>query len=158
MDDAERLEGLEEALAELRELSSDRVLLVEGMKDEAALRAVGVDGEYYHVQSGGGPVRAAEHVWRRGSAAVILTDWDRRGDDLAQSLSENLTSLGVPYDAGVRRTISRLALPYCKDVESLDSVMVLLQNRSEEHLRAAASRRPVYRAPSSPGSPAMLPV
>lgn len=132
MDDAERLEGLEEALERLRVLSEDHVLLVEGMKDEAALRAVGIEGEFYHVQSGGGPVKAAEYAWRSGRGAVILTDWDRRGGSLAKALRENLSSLGVPYDDAVRRDIAHCVRPYSKDAESLDSVLVLLRSRAGE--------------------------
>ena len=65
MDDAERLEAIEEALDRLRMLSSDHVILVEGSKDVSALEAVGVTGDLFCVQSGGGPVRAAEYAWRR---------------------------------------------------------------------------------------------
>lgn len=129
MDDAERLEGLEAALERLAALSADHVILVEGLKDEVALRAAGVDGEFYHVQSGGGPVRAAEHVWRKGSAAVVMTDWDRRGGSLAASLRENLESLGVPYDDTVRRDVAVHVRPYSKDVESLDSALGMLRMR-----------------------------
>ena len=54
MDDAERLEAIEEALDRLRRLSSDHVILVEGSKDVSALEAVGVTGDMFCVQSGGG--------------------------------------------------------------------------------------------------------
>lgn len=132
MDDAERLEGIEEALERLRELSRDRIILVEGSKDVSALEAVGVSGSMFCVQSGGGPVKAAEHVWRQKRSAVILTDWDGRGANLAGSLAENLDSLGVGWDGSVRRDLSALCRPFCKDVESLDSVVALLKRRTQE--------------------------
>lgn len=132
MDDAERLEGIEEALERLRELSRDRIILVEGSKDVSALEAVGVSGSMFCVQSGGGPVKAAEHVWRQKRSAVILTDWDGRGANLAGSLAENLDSLGVGWDGSVRRDLSVLCRPFCKDVESLDSVVALLKRRTQE--------------------------
>lgn len=132
MDDAERLEGIEEALERLRELSRDSIILVEGSKDVSALEAVGVSGSMFCVQSGGGPVKAAEHVWRQKRSAVILTDWDGRGANLAGSLAENLDSLGVGWDGSVRRDLSVLCRPFCKDVESLDSVVALLKRRTQE--------------------------
>ena len=131
MDDAERLESIEECLARLSELADDHVILVEGLKDVDALRAVGIDGEFYCVQSGGGPLKAAEHVWRGGRPAVIMTDWDRRGGNLADSLRRDLESLCVEYDDTVRRDLAVLCRPYSKDVESLDSVVRLLRERVE---------------------------
>lgn len=131
MDDAERLESIEECLVRLSELAEDHVILVEGLKDVDALRALGIEGEFYCVQSGGGPLRAAEHVWREGRPAVILTDWDRRGGNLADSLRRDLESLCVDYDDTVRRDLTVLCRPYSKDVESLDSAVRLLRERVE---------------------------
>lgn len=131
MDDSERLEGILGALDRLKELSADHIILVEGSKDVSALEAVGVAGDIFCVQSGGGPIRAAEYAWRRGTPAVIMTDWDRRGGNLADALVENLDSLGVGWDDSVRRDLSVLCRPFCKDVESLDSVISLLESRSK---------------------------
>ena len=66
MDDAERLEQIQALLDELNDMSGTHIILVEGLKDVASLRHVGVDGEFFCVQSGGGPVKAAEHVWHSG--------------------------------------------------------------------------------------------
>lgn len=141
MDDAERLEAIEEALDRLRMLSSDHVILVEGSKDVSALEAVGVTGDMYCVQSGGGPVRAAEYAWRRKRPAVIMTDWDGRGGNLAGTLADNLDSLGVRWDGSVRRDLSALCRPFCKDVESLDSVVSLLSTRAQNTFNGEGLRR-----------------
>lgn len=129
MDDAERLEGIQELLDELSSLSGTHIILVEGLKDVDSLRSVGVEGEFYCVQSGGGPVKAAEHVWHSGKQAVIMTDWDRRGGNLARSLRENLSALDVRYDDRIRRDLAFLCRPYIKDVESVDAVVELLSSR-----------------------------
>ena len=129
MNDEECLEGIAEALERLSELTSDHVILVEGNKDVVALNGLGVEGEFFCVQVNGGPVKAAEYVWRSGKKAVILTDWDRRGGSLASDLRDNLNSLGVQYDDTVRADIAFLSRPYSKDVESLDSVVGLLKSR-----------------------------
>ena len=126
-DDAERLEAIQELLDELSSMSSTHIILVEGLKDVASLRHVGVDGEFFCVQSGGGPVKAAEHVWHSGKQAVIMTDWDRRGGTLARSLRENLQALDVRYDDRIRGELAVLCRPYVKDVESVDAVVLLLQ-------------------------------
>lgn len=131
MNDGERLEGIEETLDRLSGMLADHVVLVEGLKDVAALRNVGIEGDVFCVQSGGGPVRAAEYVWRSGKSAIILTDWDRRGGSLAHDLRENLSSLGVVYDDTIRSDLALFTRPYSKDVESLDSVIGLLRSRQD---------------------------
>lgn len=132
MNDAERLEDFLKALDRLSEESKEAVILVEGHKDVAALRSVGIDADFYCVQSGGGPVKAAEYVWRSGKRAVIMTDWDRRGGNLAHTLRENLQSLGVVYDDSIRSDLAFLSRPFAKDAESLDSVLSLLRERAGE--------------------------
>ena len=129
MDDGERLEGIQALLDELSSMFGTHIILVEGLKDVDSLRNVGVDGEFYCVQSGGGPVKAAEHVWHSGKQAVIMTDWDRRGGSLARSLRENLSALDVRYDDRIRRELATLCRPYVKDVESVDAVVELLSSR-----------------------------
>lgn len=128
MNDEERLEKFLEVLERLKELSVDHIILVEGNKDVSALSNLGIKGEIFCVQSGGGPVRAAEYVWRAGKEATILTDWDGRGGSLAHQLRDNLRSLGVGYDDSIRSDLAFLTRMYSKDVESLDSVLELLNN------------------------------
>ena len=133
-DDAERLSVLEDAVERINLLRGTHIVLVEGLKDIAALESIGVIADFFCVQSGGGPVKAAEHVWRSGKEAVIMTDWDRRGGNLAGTLRENLSSLGVGYDDRIRADMAFACRPYSKDVESLDSVMSLLRSRTEDSL------------------------
>jgi len=130
MDDSERLEQFLDVLGRLSEDLDGSVVLVEGHKDVAALRAIGIDAEFFCVQSGGGPVKAAEFVWRSGKKAIIMTDWDRRGGNLAQTIRENLASLGVEYDDSIRSDLAFLSRPFAKDAESLDSVLLLLMERA----------------------------
>jgi len=132
MNDEERLENFGEVLDRLEELSFDHVILVEGNKDVSALSNLGISGDIFCVQSGGGPVKAAEYVWRSGKEAVILTDWDGRGGSLAHQLRENLRSLGVGYDDSIRSDLAFLTRVYSKDVESLDSIMILLSDRAKK--------------------------
>ncbi len=130
MDDAERLELLESLIGELNAMAGKCIILVEGANDVASLEDAGVAGTFRCVQSTGGPVRAAEHVWHSGRDAVILTDWDRRGDSLAESLAENLASLDVRFDTGIRKGMASVCRPFCKDVESVHSVKRMLESRA----------------------------
>ncbi len=129
MDDRERLDGILEALDRLQTLAETAIVLVEGHKDVDALINLGIVADFYCVQSGGGPLKASEHVWSTGRGAVILTDWDRRGGNLAESLRMDLASLCVVYDDAVRRDLAVFCRSLSKDVESLDTVVALLESR-----------------------------
>ncbi len=120
-----------EQLGLLDILSEDHAIVVEGRKDVKALNNLGIEGKFMMVQVSGGPVRIAENLWNNGSKAVILTDWDRRGDQLAEDLIRNMDSLQIHYNIEIRRELAHLCRPFCKDVESLHSVVNLLESREK---------------------------
>ena len=120
-----------EQLGLLDILSEDHAIVVEGRKDVESLNNLGIHGEFLMVQVSGGPIRIAESLWNNGSKAVILTDWDRRGDSLADDLRRNMDSLQIHYNIEIRRELAHLCRPFCKDVESLHSVVNLLESRKK---------------------------
>ena len=122
MNDEERLERIESVLERLDELSRDHVIVIEGVKDRRALNAVGIFGDMFLTQCSGGPVAAAEYVETHGGRAVVLTDWDRKGDLLAERIAELLPG-GPSTDLSVRGELANLCSPYIKDVESLDTLV-----------------------------------
>jgi len=120
MTDEVRLEEIHKVLDRLHVLAADHVLLIEGKKDRVSLEAIGLSGDMFQIQSGGGPVKAVEYVMRHGRKAVVLTDWDRKGGIIAASLVRLLSASDLVYDVQVRIDLSRLCRHYIKDVESLD--------------------------------------
>lgn len=123
MNDADRLEAIDNVLEDLSIMSNDHVILVEGMNDEKSLRSLGIDGVFRHIQSEGGPTRVAEQVYDSGMKAVILTDWDRKGGILSREMSNQLSSLGIVHDTSVRKRLAILCSGYIKDVESLNQMV-----------------------------------
>lgn len=124
--DRERYDAINEVLVRLEELSADHILLIEGKKDRIPLQSLGIDADMFQIQSDGGPVIAAEYVENHGGRAVVLTDWDRRGDNLAEQLSAVLGKDNASIDYKVRRDLSRLCRAYIKDVESLYTYVTVL--------------------------------
>jgi 5S rRNA maturation endonuclease (ribonuclease M5) len=114
-----RLEMAEELLNELQDLADrDSIIVVEGKRDIAALRSLGVNGDlrpstHYPLMD------FCEGLSITGKKVVILTDWDRRGDLLASKLVKNLQSLGSTPDTRIRGLIVSLVQKEIKDVESL---------------------------------------
>ncbi len=124
--DSDRYDMIIELLEELDDLSTDRVILVEGRLDVMALEHLGIRGDMFTVQSSGGPIKAAEYVYKKKKKAVILTDWDRKGDIIASDLEIQLSALDVQYDIDIRNRLVGLCRIDIKDVQSLDELVFRL--------------------------------
>jgi 5S rRNA maturation endonuclease (ribonuclease M5) len=113
------LEALEELISALKE-ASDRgaVIIVEGMRDEKALRALGIEGPVI-MASRRPALDLAEMAARRYSEVVILTDWDEKGDEISYNLKRHLRSAGARFDVDIRGKLRSLVKKEIKDVESL---------------------------------------
>lgn len=127
MNDDERLRRLDEILDRIQSMSSDHVILVEGKNDRRSLLDLNLSLDTIEVQRDGGPLRAAEMVYESGKKAIILTDWDDRGDRLAKDLSEQLSVLCISYDMNIRKDLRDICIKDIKDVESLHSLYVRLE-------------------------------
>ena len=127
MNDDERLGRLDEILDRIQSMSSDHVILVEGKNDRRSLLDLNLSLDTIEVQRDGGPLRAAEMVYESGKKAIILTDWDDRGDRLAKDLSEQLSALCISYDMNIRKDLRDICIKDIKDVESLHSLYVRLE-------------------------------
>ena len=126
MNDRERLEMIDALLDELSDLAEDRVILIEGLKDRAALGHLIGDFRCIMVQREGGPLKAAETLYYSGDSAVILTDWDNKGEAIASDLEHHMRALGVDFDASIRKRLGDVCRKDIKDIESLDSLYARL--------------------------------
>ena len=126
MNDRERLEMIDVLLDELSEKAEESIILIEGLKDRAALGRLLGEFRCIMVQREGGPLRAAESLYESGDSAIILTDWDGKGESIAADLEHHLTALGVTYDNSIRRRLGDLCRKDIKDIESLDSLYARL--------------------------------
>ena len=132
MNDAERFEALEEILDILQEMSATHIALIEGNKDRRALDNLGLCNlRTIEVQREGGPLRAAEKLSEMRMPAIILTDWDDRGNRIEQELRIQLDALCVKYDTEIRLRLRDLCIKDIKDVESLDSFYERLKKLSD---------------------------
>jgi 5S rRNA maturation endonuclease (ribonuclease M5) len=75
-------------------------------------------------------VRAGEYVASRGGRSVVLTDWDDRGDRLAERLEEVLGKSPEDTDFTIRSKLRHLCRMYIKDIESLDTFVFGLRAKS----------------------------
>ena len=127
MNDDERLRRLDEILDRIQSMSSDHVILVEGKNDRRSLLDLNLSLDTIEVQRGGWPLKDATMAYASGKKAIILTDWDDRGDRLAKDLSEQLSALCISYDMNIRKDLRDICIKDIKDVESLHSLYVRLE-------------------------------
>jgi 5S rRNA maturation endonuclease (ribonuclease M5) len=129
-DPRETLEAVEDLIRTLKDRPEAVVILVEGRKDRQALACLGVGGEIVQVQNAGGIFGVAEDLARQGQEAIILTDWDRKGGQLAELLRNALRANGVRFDDAIRARFSMLGKKEIKDIESLPSFISFLVQSS----------------------------
>jgi 5S rRNA maturation endonuclease (ribonuclease M5) len=146
-DPEETLEELSKILDELKERSEDEVILVEGLKDRAALTVLGIDGEVWQVQGPNSIFSTAERLANEMRSAIILTDWDRKGGQLARLLRDGLRANGVRYNDQLRLRLVQLVKMEIKDIESLPAFFTRLVSLSHNSdLKKRLEDVPKYKA------------
>lgn len=113
MNEAVRLERLEEALDLLRQGAAGAAVVVEGPRDRAALEALGVGGTHIVVNQGRGlevlidqTVEATRQAgWPR---VILMMDWDRTGARLQRRLEEGFAGR-IPVEVQLRARLRRVS-------------------------------------------------
>lgn len=116
-------EELIELISRLIEENERHPVIVEGRKDERALRSMGLEGRILRLDRGDSVFNFCEGLMREHEKVVILTDWDRKGGRLARALRDGLKANGVSYDDEFRKQISFLVRKEVKDVEGLPKLL-----------------------------------
>lgn len=127
---SERLEELERLLGELAERSADEPIIVEGLKDRAALRTLGVRGEIVLLNTGESVLHTAETLARKARSIILLTDWDYRGGQLCRLLRRAVEASGGRYDDQTRAQLVRLTKKEIKDIEGLPGFLTRLRREA----------------------------
>ena len=115
-----RLERLERILEHLsRESEEGNLIIVEGAKDKNALRAMGIRGRICCLQSS--RLNPLEFVEELGDIqqAIVLTDFDGQGIQLAHRLSRTLNSRGSFANTSIWRMLRELTRSNVRSVEEL---------------------------------------
>jgi len=114
-----------EILEELRSLPHGTSILVEGRRDKAALRNLGVRVPI--VQASTRPLFGLLPSHRK---VIVLTDYDREGRDIARAAEATARSLGIAPDLEYRRRIQRATMGEVSHIEGLDTYLSNLEART----------------------------
>lgn len=94
----------------------DSVVLVEGKKDERALSPYMRGGRILQISSGRLRSACAKAAGYGAREAIILTDRDKAGEELASLAADELRANGISPDMGVRRKLlGALMLTYVEN-------------------------------------------
>lgn len=103
-------------------LAAQPLIIVEGKKDEAALRELGLK----RIMTLTKPLfEVVEDVARTEKAAVVLTDLDSKGKELYGTLSEGLRRNGVLVDDSFRKFLLRNT-----PVKHIEGLVTFVRNQS----------------------------
>ncbi len=91
-------------------------------------------GEVWQVQGPNSIFSVAEKLAKEQKEAVILTDWDRKGGQLAQLLRSSLSANGIRFDDHIRMRLVILVKKDIKDIESLPAFYSRLVGLSQNPL------------------------
>lgn len=120
--DAERAERLKEVLQALYEVNKRVPVIVEGRRDSASLRRIGLVGEIINLHSGKGLYEFCEDIAEKHRHVVLMMDWDDKGEKLFRTLSENLQGLWEEF-APLREIIRVLCQKDIKDIEGIPGLL-----------------------------------
>ncbi len=100
-----------------------KVILVEGQRDEAALRSLGFTGPIEKLNRGWTVDRVVVYIVEEYGNCIVLMDWDRTGGRLQRRLMDSMTSLDIKPCDELRRTLSKAMKPDTMCVEDLPSFL-----------------------------------
>ncbi len=120
-------------------------ILIEGLKDVKALRALGFIGPIEKMNRGWDRSRlvaflhdeyGTRNIIDGGPPIILLMDWDRTGGRLQTALRNRLQALDVPIDETLRNVLMKAMKPEGRTVESLapfaSSLIPLILARLDE--------------------------
>ena len=132
MDYKKSFDELEKALSELIEENKNIPIVVEGEKDIASLRKLGISGEIIIMNSGHSIIDFCDHIADKYNEIILLTDWDRKGGFLYHTIERNLEGR-VKCNGYYREVFAKNAT--IKTVEGLASYMKNMREKIVFNIR-----------------------
>lgn len=128
-----KLERLNYLIERLKgEVSAGALLIVEGERDIASLRAIGIDGNIIAIKSGRRTLQETiDELSSANKEIILLTDFDRRGKELAERLSKSLNTMRVKVNLKFWRELCGLLNSDVKDIEGLATCLKNIKKKAE---------------------------
>jgi 5S rRNA maturation endonuclease (ribonuclease M5) len=121
-EDRDRAGRLREVIDDLSEANRVIPVIVEGKKDAAALKKLGLEGNIIILHRGVSMYEFCEDIAETFPKVILLTDWDEKGEMLHRSLMSNLR--GHCEDSMVFRGMLKILCQ--KDIKDIEGIPKLL--------------------------------
>lgn len=131
----DNVEKLVKSLEELKEKNRNIPMIVEGIKDEKALRQMGFEGQIIRLHSMMTIEKFSRNLSYNYKEVILLLDWDSKGKRLTSVLMKYLLTYGVKADFDFWKLCFSV-VSQMSTVESLPSVFYRLssENASYQHI------------------------
>lgn len=124
--DLDRAARIREVMEALYEANKKIPVIVEGKRDAAALRELGLVGEIITLHSGNNLYEFSEDLHDRFTKVILLLDWDDKGESLNRTLSSYLGGIWEEY-SGFREMVKILCQKDIKDIEGIPKLLKKLE-------------------------------
>ncbi len=114
------LRALREAIDENK---SGAVILIEGKRDEIALRKLGFEGPIEKLNRGWPVEKLIAYLDSNYESCILLMDWDRTGGRLQKKLAESMIGMNITVSNRLRQNLSKAMKPDTRCVEELTSFL-----------------------------------
>lgn len=94
-------------LEKYRAKNKEVPIIVEGRNDKGSLRRIEFPGDIIILNGGNSLVNFSENVAEENDEVIILTDFDRKGVDLKNTIERYMSGLGCQVDTKLWETIRR---------------------------------------------------
>jgi 5S rRNA maturation endonuclease (ribonuclease M5) len=119
-------------------------ILVEGIKDERALKALGFSGIIEKLNRGFNRSKLIAYLYETYGTIneidlkpplIILMDWDRTGKDIQKFLRDRLMAMDIPIDEEMYTILLKVMKPESRTVESMLPYAEILHPLIEEFIQ-----------------------
>jgi 5S rRNA maturation endonuclease (ribonuclease M5) len=125
-----KFEDIEKTLEHIVNSSRDGVpIIVEGRRDEEALRELKVPGRVICLKSSGNGFYDFTANLADKREVIVLTDFDKEGARLAAKLIDELTHMKVKVNVAIWKKLKALCRP---EVRAIEELVGLVENLREE--------------------------
>ena len=115
-------------LEKYRAKNEEVPIIVEGKNDKGSLRKIEFPGDIIILNGGNSLVNFSENVAEENDEVIILTDFDRKGVDLKETIERYMSGLGCQVDTKLWETIRRYG-----NIRTIEELPFAVQRMLDEY-------------------------
>ncbi len=120
--DIEEIEYIRRVFDDLLFINKSVPVIVEGKRDRIALKRLGLKGRIIQLHRGQNIYEFCEDILKKYEKVILLIDWDKRGEQLYQKVTDLLKGHFEEYSI-FRETLIRLFGKEIKEVEEIPKIL-----------------------------------